>query len=558
MPENTLYYGDNLKILRDYVPAESVDLIYLDPPFNSNRSYNVLFKDESGKDSQAQIQAFDDTWHWGADSRDTYFALLENAPEKVSKAMEALHTLVGENQMMAYLVMMTARLVELHRVLKSTGSLYLHCDQTAAHYLKIILDAIFGIENFRNEILWKRTEGRSHTNHEPKKWGIVVDIILYYAKSDKTPLKLVYRPNNPDYLKKHFRHVDEDGRFYQIDNLASPSPRPNLMYEYKGYQPPAKGWAISKEKMELWDKEGRLHFPKSKEGRIRRKRYLDELEGETVQNLWDDIGPISSQAAERLGYPTQKPLSLLERIILASSNPGDVVLDPFAGCGTAVAAAQKLGRNWLGIDITHLGVALIKYRLNDMFGLQPGKDYKVVGEPTTVDDARALAKDGENDGRYQFQFWALSLVQAKPLGGTEGSKQGKKGSDKGIDGVITFIAGEKAQEKAQRVLVQVKSGKVKSGDIRDLVGTVEREKAAIGVFITLEAPTRDMEKEALSAGVYQLKIGSASQHYPKIQLLTIEQLLQGKRIEMPSGYSMFKTAPRIAADVPEQRGLWGE
>lgn len=549
MPENTLYYGDNLKILREYIPAETVDLIYLDPPFNSNRSYNVLFKDESGKDSQAQIRAFDDTWHWGEESRDTYFHLLEDAPEKVSKAIEALHTLVGENQMMAYLVMMTARLVELHRVLKKTGSLYLHCDPTASHYLKIVLDAIFGVENFRNEIVWQRT--RAHNDKKITKFGSTHDIIFYYSKTSNFIFNPIYMSLGEN-LKTHDLYRTPDGKLYRKGDCTAPGGR-GPRYEWNGH---IRNWRFTQEMAKQLESDGLIVY--SKTGMPRVLRPIEPDKGSPLQDVWTDIDAPNSGSREILGYPTQKPLSLLERIILASSNPGDVVLDPFAGCGTAVAAAQKLGRKWLGIDITHLGVALIKYRLADMFALKPGTDYKVVGEPVTVDDARALATDSDNDGRYQFQFWALSLVQAKPLGGAEGSRQGKKGSDKGIDGVITFIAGEKAQEKAQRVLVQVKSGKVKSGDIRDLVGTVEREKAAIGVFITLETPTREMEKEALAAGVYKSQFGAAGSHYPKIQMLTIEQLLQGKRIEMPSGYSMFKAAQRVASDVPEQRELWGE
>jgi len=542
---NRLYYGDNLEILRryDYFPSESIDLIYLDPPFNSNRSYNVLFSDESGLESEAQIRAFDDTWHWGPAAAETYNELW-HAGGDIATAIRAIHDLIPQSQMLAYLVMMAARLVELHRVLKPTGSLYLHCDQTASHYLKIVLDAIFGPANFRSEIIWKRTTGRSHTNHPSKRWGTVTDTLLYYARSNETPLKMVYRPNDPQYIETFFRHRDPDGRRYQIDNLASPSPRPNLMYEYKGYKPPAKGWAISREKMEQWDREGRLHFPASKEGRIRRKRYLDELEGETVQNLWDDIRPIGSQAAERLGYPTQKPLALLERIIEASSNPGDVVLDPFCGCGTAIAAAQTLGRQWIGIDITHLSVTLQQYRLADMFGLVAGKDYGVIGVPETIGGAHQLAQDD----RFQFQFWALSLIQARPFGAQAGSQQGKRGADRGIDGTINFTEGA----DAKRVIVSVKSGGVSSRDIRDLVGTVDREQAAIGVLITLEPPTSAMVREAASAGYYRSK--AWGKDYPKIQILTVEELLDGRTVDMPPAYGTFKQAERVE-QKPESHNL---
>jgi site-specific DNA-methyltransferase (adenine-specific) len=281
----------------------------------------------------------------------------------------------------------------------------------------------------------------------------------------------------------------------------------------------------------------------------RYKKYLDEAEGVSLQDIWDDIGPISAHAAERLGYPTQKPLALLERIIEASSNPGDMVLDPFCGCGTAIAAAHNLGRQWIGIDITHLSVALMKYRLQDMFNLTPGKDYAVIGEPTTVGGARQLALDN----RFQFQFWALSLIQARPLGGQTGSRAGKKGADRGIDGVITFID---AKDKPKQVIVQVKSGKVKSGDIRDLVGTLDREKAEIGVFITLEAPTRDMITEAVSAGYYDPDWWP--EKYPRIQILTIEALLNGQTVHMPPSNTTFKQAGRVKRnDGPHNLELFG-
>lgn len=545
--DNKLFYGDNLDILRnrDYFPNECVDLIYLDPPFNSNRSYNVLFKDESGLDSEAQITAFDDTWHWGYAAERTFHELVTDAPERVSTAIEALRRLIGSNQMMAYLVMMAARLVELHRVLKPTGSLYLHCDPTASHYLKILLDAIFGPENFRNEIIWKRT----NTHNDARlKFADVADIILFYSKSNNFFFATQYEPHSEEYIRNFYRYDDNDGRGpYRLGDMASPNPRPNMMYEWKGYSYPAKGWRYERETMQRLDDEGRIYYPKHPDGtpdtskRLALKRYLNEQRGNVVSNVWTEIQPIAAQAAERLGYPTQKPLALLERIIQASSNPGDVVLDPFAGCGTAIAAAHSLDRHWIGIDITHLSVSLLKYRLADMFQLVPDKDYEVIGEPVTVDGARQLASDDP----FQFQFWALSLIQARPLGGQQGSRTGKRGADRGIDGVITFV--DTAIDKVERVIVQVKSGKVKPGDVRDLRGTVMREKAAIGVFITLEPPTREMTIEAASAGFYE------STHwgeFPKIQLLTIEELLDGKTVQMPQPYGTFREARR----APQPRG----
>lgn len=526
--DNTLFYGDNLTILRDYIADESIDLVYLDPPFNSNRNYNVLFRDEHGADSESQIQAFEDTWHWNHVAEETYHALVTEQADDVGTMISAMRQFIGTNQMMAYLVMMAARLVELHRVLKPTGSLYLHCDPTASHYLKIVLDTIFGPLNFRNEIVWRRTTAH---NDATRKYADLTDTIFFYSKSDKYIFKVQHAPYKETYIRDFYRHVDENGRLYRIDNLRSPNPRPNLTYDYKGYKPHQNGWAVSRERMEQLDKEGRLYFPKSPDGRIQLKRFLDEMPGTPIGNAWDDIPPIQSQAAERLGYPTQKPLALLERIVTASSNPGDVVLDPFCGCGTAIAAAQTLGRKWIGIDITHLSIALQKYRLQAMF---PGITFKVIGEPKDIHDAAQLAQDD----RYQFQWWALSLIRARPQGGESGSKTGKKGSDRGIDGTISFI--DDRTGKPKRVIVQVKSGHVKSGDIRDLKGTLEREYATIGVFITLEPASSEMTREAVSAGFYHSD--EWNKDYPRIQILTIADLLNGADVKMPPQSGTFREA----------------
>ncbi len=556
--KNRLYYGDNLDILRsrEYFPDECVDLIYLDPPFNSNRNYNVLFKAESGADSEAQITAFEDTWHWGETAEDTYRDLITDAPEKVSTAIEALLNLIDRNQMMAYLVMMTARLVELRRVLKPTGSLYLHCDPTASHYLKIVLDAIFGKENLRTEIIWKRTTAHNDTRQGAKQPGRIHDVLFFYTKSvSDWTWNPVFTPYSDEYLDKNYRHVeDESGRRYTLSDLTAAKPGGDTEYEWRGAKPyEGRYWAYSKDNMERFESEGRLHYTRS--GIPRYKRYLDEMPGVHIQSIWDDITPIGSRAAERLGYPTQKPEALLERIIRASSNEGDVVLDPFCGCGTAIAAAHKLDRKWIGIDVTHLSIALQKYRLQDMFELVSGRDYEVIGEPTTEGAAKVLATDSANEGRYQFEWWALSLVGAKPVGGQSGSRKGKKGSDKGIDGVINFFEpSEKGKPKARKVIVQVKSGKVKSGDIRDLKGAVEREKAAVGVFITLELPTQDMLREALVAGHYESEFWD--KRYRKLQILSIRDLLGGDGVDMPPQHGTFKQAARVkSGDGKSQRDL---
>ncbi len=547
--KNTLFYGDNLPILREHIPDESIDLVYLDPPFNSNRSYNVLFKEEGGKDSEAQIAAFDDSWHWDKSASFTYYEIIQNAPANVANMIGALHSFIGENQMLAYLVMMASRLVELRRVIKPTGSIYLHCDPTASHYLKILMDTIFGPNNYRNEIIWKRTFAHGNVG---RNFGSITDIIFWYTKTDQYAWNQNYCSLTEEEIQKKYPNTDPDGRRWQSVTLRNPGPRPNLHFPFTAsngitYQPHPNGWSCNLDRLQKYDKEKRLHFPSKTNGALRLKMYADESLGEKLQNIWDDISPIGAQAAERLGYPTQKPEALLERVIQTCSNPGDWVLDPFCGCGTAVTAAQKLNRHWIGIDITHLAITLQKYRLKDAFSIEAKKEYDVIGEPTDLQSAQQLA----GDDRYQFQWWALSLVGAKPLGGAQDSKKGKKGSDRGIDGAINFIEDSKGNSKT--ILVQVKSGKVKSGDIRDLHGAVDRENAPIGVFITLEPPTKEMEKEALSAGYYTSELWQKD--YPKIQLLTIEQLLNGAQVEMPPSSGTFKKAERVKKNQGTQGQL---
>lgn len=549
--KNTLFYGDNLPILREYFSDESIDLIYLDPPFNSSRSYNVLFRDESGKEADAQITAFEDTWHWGEDAERTYHELIQNASIDVVKMIGALRDFIGTNQMMAYLTMMTARLIELHRVLKPTGSIYLHCDPTASHYLKVVMDTIFGADNFLSEVIWKRT----FAHGAAKRYGAIHDVLLFYSKSDEYLWTDLTTAHSEEYLDKHFTLTDErTGKKFQAISLTGAGVRRGESgAPWRGINPTDVGrhWALPgailktlgdnsgtvQERLDLLDSAGRIYWAKGGKGVPRLKWFADDTKGVALPDIWTDIPPISAQAAERLGYPTQKPLALLERIIQASSNEGDVVLDPFCGCGTAIAAAHKLNRKWIGIDITHLSISLMKYRLKDSFGLIEKKDYAVIGEPESIGGARQLARDD----RYQFQWWALSLVQAKPLGGEGGGREGKKGSDKGIDGVINFV-NEKG--KTEQVLIQVKSGGVKSGDIRDLGRVIERDTAAIGVFITLEPPSRDMTTEALSNGYYHSDLWQKD--YPRLQIVTIEELLNGKVIDMPKSIpSQFKQAKKV-------------
>jgi site-specific DNA-methyltransferase (adenine-specific) len=543
--KNTLFYGDNLPILREYIADESVDLVYLDPPFNSKRTYNILFKNERGKDSKAQIAAFDDTWHWDAAAEGSYYELVADAPVNVGKMIGALREVIGDNQMMAYLVMMAIRLVELHRVLKPTGSLYLHCDPTASHYLKVVLDTIFGVSNFVNEIVWHRSQTRSSIS---KIFRRAHDVIFFYTKSQEYSYNLQYKPLSEASLKL-YSNKDERGKYQTVPLLVSGTRQGETGKQWRGIDPNTRGkagmhWVTTPEKLEEYDSRGLIVWPAKRGGAPRLKYYLEDSPGVPVGDFWDDINLVSSSSAEALGYPTQKPVALLERIIEASSNRGDVVLDPFCGCGTTIAAAEKLGRRWIGIDITHLSIALQKYRLQESF---PEAVFEVRGEPETTGAAAYLA---EQD-RFQFEWWALSLVKARPGKAAKGSKRGKKGADRGIDGVINFI--DSVRGKPKQVLVQVKSGKVSSRDIRDLVGTVEREKGAIGVLITLQSPTRAMKQEAVSARFYESK--TWGRKYPKIQILTIEELLAGATIEMPPAWGTFKRAERVEKGQAVQKQL---
>jgi len=523
-----------------------VDLVYLDPPFNSSRSYNVLFKDESGVSSDAQITAFDDTWHWGPSAEQAYLDILQANPGVVDDLLAALRSIIGENQMLAYLVMMAARLIELHRILKPTGSLYLHCDPTSSHYLKIILDTIFGFQNFRNEITWKRTFAHGNVG---RNYGNIADIIFWYSKSDDYVWNQPFIPLSDNYIDKFYRHYDEDGRRWRSVSLRNPSPRPNLQYLYTAlngitYKPHPNGWVWTCDRMRKADEDGRLVYPSKPEGALLYKQYLDTSSGVRISNIWDDIPPIGAQALERLGYPTQKPLALLERIIQTSSNPGDILLDPFCGCGTAIAAAEKLGRQWIGIDITYLSINLIENRMKAMFR---GIQLEVIGKPKDLGSARDLAQRD----RYQFQWWALSLVGSKPLGGTELGGKGKKGSDKGIDGVINYI--DSPNQELKRVLVQVKSGHVNSGTVRDLIGVLTNEHVEIGVLVTLDPPSRDMITAASTAGYYQSLFWQKS--FPRLQILTIEQILAGAAVQMPPETGTFLAAQKVRKTEGTQNQL---
>jgi adenine specific DNA methylase Mod len=513
---NALYYGDNLRVLSDSIGSDSVDLIYLDPPFNSQANYNVLFRSPAGMQSQAQIEAFEDTWHWTTvegGAADAFDQVLRSGNTNAADLLRAMRSFLGENDMMAYLAMMAVRLIELHRVLKPTGSLYLHCDPTASHYLKLLLDAVFSPINFRNEIIWKRSDAKGDASGQgAKHFGRVNDAILFYAKNADSTFNPLYIPLDTKYVDTWYRHRDPDGRRYKLDNMTGPggAAKGNPYYEVMGV---ARYWRYSPKNMQRLIDDGRV--VQTTPGTVPMyKRYLDESQGVPVTSNWSDISFLRGHAAEKLGYQTQKPVALLERIITASSNPGDVVLDPFCGCGTAVHAAQKLGRQWIGIDITHLAISLIERRLKDAF---PGIAFEVHGTPKDFEGARDLAARD----KYQFQWWALSLVEAQPYAGK------KKGADSGIDGLIYFKADAKTTE---RVIVSVKGGEhVSVPMIRDLKGVLEREKAPIGIFLTLNRPTKPMEAEAAAAGFYENDFG----RYARLQIITVEDALKGARPRIP-------------------------
>lgn len=532
---NTLHYGDCLDVLRDMEDA-SVDLIYLDPPFNSNRDYNAFFTTPKGTESGAQITAFEDTWHWGHQAETEYADLLKNpdAGQLGETIMPALRSFLGENDMMAYLTMMASRLVEMRRVLRETGSLYLHCDPTASHYLKIVLDGVFGKENFRTEISWKRSFAHNDAKQGRKKYGNIRDVIFFYTKGKDYAWNWLYTEYDKDYIEKNYRHDDGDGRKYRLDNLTAAKGGGDTSYEFYGTKPyRGRYWAYSRENMEKFLQEGRLYFPKGG-GTPCYKRYLDEMPGVPMQNDWDDIKPASG--SEYLGYPTQKPIVLLERIIRASSNPGDVVLDPFCGCGTAVHAAQKLGRKWIGIDITHLAIALISKRLRDAFS---DIDFRVEGTPQDVEAARYLAEHNGLEGRYQFQYWAVSLVGGIP------ANDKKKGADSGSDGFIWAYDSPYAK-KPYKINISVKSGKIPANHIRELGGMLGKNGVEICLLLTLEKPSKTMLKDALSYGYYEYPDGVRK--FPRVQILTIQDLFDGKKPQYldlsPDGSSTLKRAKK--------------
>ena len=529
---NNLFFGDNLDILREYIDDESVDLIYLDPPFNSQAQYNVLFQSPQEDAAAAQVEAFRDTWTWGDEAEWAYKEIMRLG-SGTARFIDALRSALGESDMMAYLAMMAIRLHELRRALKETGSLYLHCDPTASHYLKILLDGIFGHKSFRNEIVWRRTGAHGRA----KRWGPIHDTILFFTAGSTYTWNRVYEDYDPSYIEKFYRFTDEYGR-YRLVTLDGPGIRRGSSGKpWRGVDPTDKGrhWELPpdralpdwfefpvgyaqmtvQERLDILDLAGLIYWPPR--GSVPQyRRYLEVADGNPIQDIISDIRPIGSHSRERIGYPTQKPIALLNRILDASSNEGDTVLDPFCGCGTAIEAAQRANREWIGIDIAVHAVKVIEARLTKEFGSKV--KYQSEGMPRDFESAVRLA---ERD-KFQFQWWANYLFNPHAL------REQKKGADRGIDGELFFPNGP--GRPWGRLLTSVKGGvSVGPSMIRDFRGVLDRENAEMGLFICLHEPTRAMKVEASSAGIADTVHGDL----PRMQIVAIEEWFMGKMPSLP-------------------------
>ena len=531
-PKNQLFYGDNLEVLRRHIKDESVDLCYIDPPFNSKRNYNQIYNN-IGTEDQAQAQAFIDTWTWDDRANQGLAEIQENYLGRFTSQsidlISGLAKVLGKGSLLAYLVSMTLRIAEIHRVLKPTGSFYLHCDPTASHYLKIILDAIFCAQggDFLNEIIWKRTSGHSDSS----RYGRIHDVIFYYSKSLKVLWNEQYQTYDQKYLDQYYKYSDPDGRRFMSGDIgASGLSGGGYDYEWKGVR---RVWRVPESSMQRLESENRIYYTKN--GFPRLKRYLDEMQGLPIQDTWTDVEALRSWHKELLGYPTQKPEALLERIIKASSDEGDVVLDAYCGCGTTVAVSQRLNRQWIGIDITYQSISLILKRLEDSFGKGIIDDITLNGIPKDMKSAEALANKSDDRTRKEFEKWAVLTYS-----NNRATINQKKGADKGIDGIAYFRS---EKDDPEKIILQVKSGKVKSGDIRDLRGTIDRESATLGIFITLQKPTKDMIKEAKEAGIYKSQFMSAS--VDKIRIVTVQEIIEEqKRLDILLALEVLKSAEK--------------
>ncbi|HZQ13622.1 MAG TPA: DNA methyltransferase [Pseudolabrys sp.] len=513
-PENHLYYGDNLTIMQ-HMPKHCVDLIYLDPPFNSKKNYNLMYKTLTGLPVPEQVDAFCDTWE------------MDTEKEELAKKMPVLMREHGvedyyvefwrlwinalrhtQPHLLAYLIYMVQRLLHMKSILRPTGSIYLHCDSTASHYIKVMMDGIFGHKNFRNEIIWKR----ANAHNDPKGYGRITDSLLFYTMGNKYKWNTQHTPYREEYYDSHFKK-DEEGRWYRTVPLDAPrhgEGSPNLLYDWKGKLPaPSRTWAIKRETMEQYERDGLLRYTRT--GTPTLLQYADEMRGVPLQNIWTDIPPVNPQAKERLGYPTQKPVALLKRIITASSDKGDVVFDPFCGCGTTIYAAQETERKWIGCDIAILSIKLIREVLTgDKYRLVEGVHFDVNGIPASVEAAQELFKRDP----FQFQHWLVERIGGFPML--------KKVADKGIDGRMYF----ETQEGLKAMVLSVKGGKVRPTDLRDLRGVLERETdTELAGFLCLNEPTKAMREEAVAAGQFEY----SGVKYDRMQILTVRDILEKKR-----------------------------
>jgi DNA modification methylase len=536
---NQLYYGDNLEVLRKFIKDESIDLCYIDPPFNSKRNYNQIYNN-IGSEDKAQAQAFIDTWTWDDHANNGLAEIQSNYQGHFTAQsidlISGLTKVLGKGSLLAYLVSMTLRIAEIYRVLKPTGSFYLHCDPSASHYLKLVLDAVFCSQKgiYQSEIVWRRTTAHGNAKQGAKKFEINFDTIFFYSKSNNYTFNTIYEPFKEEQIQQQYNKFDENGRRYRLVTPTAAKGGGDTSYEFHGVKPPkGRFWAYSKDNMEKFYKENKLYF--SSTGQPYIKYYLDERPGVAVMSFWDDIKPMSPTSKERLGYPTQKPEALLERIIQASSNENDVILDAYCGCGTTVAVSQRLNRQWIGIDITYQSISLILKRLEDSFGSGVLDTINLHGIPKDMNSAIALSQKQDDRTRKEFEKWAVLTYS-----NNRAIINSKKGADKGVDGIVYF-QGDK--DEPEKIVFQVKSGKVKSGDIRDLLGTMTIESASIAIFITLEEPTKEMIKTAKSAGVYKSRFMSKS--CDKIQIVTIRDIVENQeRLNILLSFEVLKSAEK--------------
>ncbi len=542
---NHLYFGDCLDVLKELKrenPQPFIDLIYIDPPFNSKRNYNVLFESMDMKDANAQKQAFADTW-----SNYSYVDELNEISllhKDLYDVLTLFHNLKSiSDSAVAYLTTIAIRVWYMHKLLKDNGSFYLHCDQTMSHYLKLVCDIIFKEKNFKNNITWKRAHTiKGNFGQGTKSFDINADEILFYSKSDKSTFNPSFKEYTEEYISKFYRYAEKDGRRYRLISMIGPGgvAKGNPIYEVMGIK---KYWRYSEKKMKEFIEQG-LIIQTSPGTVPQKKQYLEAGKGVSVQNIWDDIYALSASSIERLGYPTQKPEALLERIIKASSNEGDLVADFFCGCGTTIAAAQNLKRQWLGADISHLAIRLIKKRLVQTYGLGIEHNIKLHGLPKDVASAKELAQNVEG-GRIGFQDWVIEVL-------LNGVVNEKKVADGGFDGYLTF----NTHAGKQFALIETKSGKLTVKNLREFVHVIDKQKAALGIFICFEENvTREMTKTAKEAG--HIKIANIEFPTDRIQIITIEELMRGKQPMLPglADNETFKKAKRNE-DKAVSRGLF--